>query len=354
MLKQLAICILSLTFLLAAFPLLSQELSQESDLILRFTGPEARKLSSFMTERVRPASDFDQTRYYGDRMSLACREKSDCYLWLSRKEWQMSKTASSSIVTFTLLIQQNTWSGRLVLSPEPSFHQSQIELQLQDFYYPGLYSFTQSLTCSRLHATDLPASLSAEGDCHLELSTSPEKSLSTSPSRQVVQNLENIIVNFKGPWAKHLFSLAPSRDLDPNDPQRMRAQIGPESYCWNLDPLGQDKFLDDPYVCQTNVKPGSSALLQFASQGHLEDEKAFSFTLSPSFRQSILRDFDLILNMEGQNLTITHCPNFGKNAGFGRCGVLYDMKADAGLYPLGNSVQGVAVGWGVIKKDPME
>jgi hypothetical protein len=41
-------------------------------------------------------------------------------------------------------------------------------------------------------------------------------------------------------------------------------------------------------------------------------------------------------------------------AGFGQCGLLYDIKADAGLYPLGNSVQGVAVGWGIIKKDPLE
>jgi hypothetical protein len=354
MLKQLATRILSLMLVFSASPLLSQDLSQESDLVLRFTGPEAQKLSSFMKERVRLQSDFNQTRYYGDRMSLACREDSDCYLWLARKEWQADGRASSSILTFTLPVQQNTWSGRLVISPGLSSQQSQIQFQLQDLYYPGLYAFAAPMTCTRGRGTEEFTSLKKDRDCHLELSTSPKKGLPISPSIQVVENLDNIIVNFKGPWARNLFSSAASRDVDPNDPQRMRAQIGPETYCWNLDSLDQDKYLNDPYVCQTNMKRKSRTALQFVSQGTLKDDATFSLTLSPSFRHGIVQDLELILHRQGQEWTITHCPNFGKNAGFGQCGVLFDMKVDAGLYPLGNSVQGVAVGWGIIKKDPLE
>lgn len=67
-----------------------------------------------------------------------------------------------------------------------------------------------------------------------------------------------------------------------------------------------------------------------------------------------MQDFELVLRLKGQEQSLTHCPNYGKNEGFGQCGLFYDMKVDAGLYPLGNSVQGVAVGWGIIKKDPFQ
>lgn len=354
MLKKLAAYILSLMFTLSASPLLSQDLTHETSLILRWTGAEAQKLSRFMNERVRLSSDFDQTRFLGDRMSLACRESADCYLWLSRKEWQIETSGSSSIISFTLPIQQNTWSGHLSISTAASSSQSQIQFQLQDLYYPGQYTFTQPMICNRVQGeTGLPF-LQGHGDCRLELSNSAKKGLPTTPSLQVVQNLDNIIVNFKGPWARHLFSSAPNNEADPHDPQRLRAQIGPETYCWNLDPLDQDKFMNDAYVCQTNMKPKFSTAISFTSQGRLKEDRPFSLTLKPVFRKGIMQDFDLVLQLEGQDRTITHCPNYGKNAGYGQCGLLYDMKANAGLYPLGNSVQGVAVGWGIIKKDPIE
>jgi hypothetical protein len=344
MLKKLAARILSLMMILSAAPVYSQD----NNLILRFTGPNAEKLRNFMKERVRLASDFDQTRYYGDRMSLACREDSDCYLWLSRKEWQIKKTKVSSVISFTLPVQQNTWSGQLSIFNATSSSQSQVQFQLQDLYFPGVYTFTQPMICSRVQEEAELIPLNGSGDCRLELSNSAKKGLPTPPSIQVVQNLDNIIVNFKGPWAQRLFSAAPVQEADPQNPQRLRAQIGPETYCWNLDPLGQDKFLNDAYVCQSNMKPASSPASSFISQG------SSPLTLKPFFRNGIMQDFDLVLQLKGQQWTITHCPNYGKNTGYGQCGLLYDMKADAGLYPLGNSVQGVAVGWGIIKKDPIE
>lgn len=354
MLKKLSFRILSLMLFLSASPLLSQDLDHETSLLLRFTGPEAQKLTNFMKERVRHESDFDQTRYYGDRMSLACRENSDCYLWLSRKEWQMKRNASTAVISFTLPVQQNTWSGQVSISDAASSGSSQIQFQLQDLYFPGSYTFSQPMICPRVQGEAGQPTLHGNGDCRLELSSSAKKGLPTSPSIQVIQNLDNIIVNFKGPWAKNLFASAPASEADPHDPQRLRAQIGPETYCWNLDPLGQEKFLNDAYVCQSNMKRKPDAALPFVSQGSLKNDKAFSLTLKPRFRQDILQDFDLILHLQGQDWTITHCPNYAKNAGFGQCGLLYDMKLDAGFYPLGNSVQGVAVGWGIIKKDPVE
>jgi hypothetical protein len=351
MLKKLS---LSLMPLLTACPLLSQDLSQESDLVLRFTGPDARELSSFMKERVRLASDFDQTRYYGDRMSLACREDSDCYLWLSRKDWQLNRKTASSIISFTLPVQQNTWSGQVSISDPTESNHNQVQFQLQDLYYPGHYSFTRPMICIRVQGTEKQVNLYGNGDCRLELSKSPKKGLPANPSVQVVQNLDNIVVNFKGPWAKHLYSSARVIESDPHDPQRLRTQIGPETFCWNLDPGEKEKILNDAYVCQTNMKRRPGAALQFASQGSLKDNKSFSLTLTPSFRKGIVQDFDLALHMKGQEWTISHCPNYGTNSGFGQCGLLYDMKVDVGFYPLGNSVQGVAVGWGIIKQDPLD
>ncbi|HET9241227.1 MAG TPA: hypothetical protein VFO10_28440 [Oligoflexus sp.] len=354
MLKKLSIRTLFLMLFLSASPLLSQDLDHESSLLLRFTGPEAQKLTNFMKERVRYQADFDQTRYYGDRMSLACRENADCYLWLSHKEWQMKRNASAAVISFTLPVQQNTWSGQVSITDATASGSNQIQFQLQDLYFPGTYAFTQPMICPRVQGEAGQPTFNGNGDCRLELSSSAKQGLPTSPSIQVIQNLDNIIVNFKGPWAKHLYASASTSEADPHDPQRLRAQIGPETYCWNLDPLEQEKFLNDAYVCQSNVKRKPGTALQFVSHGSLKVDKTFSLTLQPSFRQDILQEFDLVLRLQDRDWTITHCPNSAKNAGFGQCGLLYDMKLDAGLYPLGNSVQGVAVGWGIIKNELMD
>jgi hypothetical protein len=327
---------------------LGHDLSKADNLVLRFTGSEAQKLTSFLKDRFRKETDYDQTRYYGDRMSLACSEQDDCYLWLTRKEWQMEGSGNS--LNFTLPLKQSTWTGQLSLSEVASQNESMIRLELKDLYYPGTFSFTKALKCPVIKGAEPSASLHGDGDCRLEFSSSPKKGLPYAPSIQFVHNLDNIIVNFKGPWAGKLFASANASEVDPHDSKRLRAQLGPSLYCWNLDPLDQERFLDDSYVCQTKLLRQDGDKVHFSSQGSMKGNKDFTLTLTPIFRKGMLKDFDLHLHAEDRNWIITHCPNYAKNAGFGQCGIFYDLKMDAGLYPIGNSVQGVAVGWGVVKQ----
>lgn len=339
-------------FPLFAFSAVRNDLSKEDNLVFRFTGLEAQKLTTFMKERGRRETDYDQSRYYGERMSLACSEHDDCYLWLSRKEWKLdgNGAAASSVLTFTLPLKQTTWSGRLSLTAASSPNQSTIQLQLQDLYYPGTFAFTKTLNCPVVKGETQAGSLRGDGDCRLELSSSPKKGRSYPASLQFVYNLDNIVLNFTGPWAKKLFEAAVASEVDPYDPKRFRAQLGPELYCWNLDPLDQDAYLDDSYVCQTNLLRQDGENVRFSSQGTMKGNRDFSLILKPLFRNGLLQDFDLLLHAEGKDWIITHCPSYAKNSGYGRCSIFYDMKINVDFYPIGDSVQGVAVGWGVTKQ----
>ncbi|WP_141732219.1 hypothetical protein [Oligoflexus tunisiensis] len=349
MIKKLAINTLLYLFLpWTAFSAVRIDLGQEENLVLRFTGPEAQRLTEFLKERFRQEMDFGATRYHGERMSLACSEHEDCYLWLSRKEWLPGADdgATSTVLTFTLPLKQTTLSGRLSLTAGPE-DKSTIQLQLQDPYYPGAFSFKRSLNCPVVKGVKEQAPLHGNGDCRLELSSAPGKGRPYPPSAQFVHNLDNIVLSFQGPWARKLLDSAPVSGVDPYDPERIRAQLGPELYCWNLDPLGTKPFLNDSYACQVNLRRQDGENPQFSGQGAMKGNKDFALILQPDFRNGILKDFDLHLRAEGNDHTITHCPNYGKNAGFGQCTVFYDMKIDVDLYPIGNAVQGVAVGWGV-------
>jgi hypothetical protein len=341
-----------LLFPLSAFSGVGNDLSKADNLVFRFTGLEAQELTSFLKERVRREIDYDQTRYYGERMSLACSEHDDCYLWLSRKEWKIdgNGAAASSVLTFTLPLKQNTWSGRLSLSAAASQNESTVQLQLRDLYYPGTFVLTRSLNCPVVKGETQPGPLQGHGDCRLELSSAPKKGLSYPASLQFIHNLDNIVLNFTGPWARKLFEAAVASEVDPHDPKRIRAQLGPELYCWNLDPLEQDPFLDDSYVCQTNLLRQDSGNVRFSGQGTMKGNRDFSLILKPRFRNGLLQDFDLLFHTEAKDWTITHCPSYGKNSGYGQCSIFYDMKINVGLYPIGDSVQGVAVGWGVTKQ----
>ncbi len=349
MFKKLSIglCLHALIFLCPSYAA-ENDLSSEDSLVFRFTGPEAQNLSKFMKERLHRETDFGETRYYGDTMSLACNDQDNCYLWLVRKEWQLDENnlSPSTVLKFTLPVKQTTLSGRLTLTAPHKESQREVNLQLQDLYFPGSFSFTKAMDCPSVRGpTD--AVMRGEGDCRLELSGSSKKTLPYATSIQFMHNLDKIVLNFKGPWARKLFNSAASIETDPHDPMRLRARLGPTSYCWNLDPLEQDRYLLDAYVCQSSLLKQSSKL-EFSSQGSIKDANVI-LSLKPAFQNEILRDLNLTLEMEGQEWTIAQCPNFSKSSGYTQCSLFYDWKLDTGLYPIGNSVQGVAVGWGVIK-----
>jgi len=358
------------SFSSAAVPL---KIDQERSLVFRFTGDEANRLNAYLKERTLLESDFGQVYYRGERMSLACSELDDCYLWLDQREWHARTFAWSTalVFDFTLPLAKATLIGQLSVSPDAGYGSAKMELTLQDAANHETFALEKPLSCPMLRPSGL-IPLEKKGDCRLDLSPVKPKNPNYAESIQYVQNADNVILTLKGPWAEKLFRLSDAVEVDPNNSERLRVQLGPGLFCWNLNPFGTAPYEVEPFACQADLsramKVGNdeneekreenrnekNSFLQFSTFGSYNSGitavDSYSLVLRPTFKDSLLFRYELFFNALGQEIFMTTCPTRLDSSPPRACRYIYNTAMDVGIYPIANPVQGVAVGWGLVKE----
>lgn len=315
------------------------DLSEATSLIYRFTGTEAVRLKSFLQERMDSELDASGVLYYGNLKSLACSEKNDCFLWLAAKEWQDASHGSQDFqIAFTLPVSDAILKSRLTVTTS-TIGERNLSLELLDLQKPSATLSLQSNACGTVKGSKLPPL--AYGDCRLELSNALKDVLPYPASSEFVQNAENIVVSFVGASAKKIYESMPD-EVDPGIPTRRRIQLGPQFYCWNLQP--ELKNSPESYACQGNfIGTPSDGIFDFSSPVIYQGQPTHS-DLQLNISNSIVSSIGLSID----GLPLGACPVYSKKGADRDCKILYNWKLSVDSYPVNPITQGIAVGWGLV------